>query len=105
MTACQEEREAHLESKEPTSVVIGSIVVHKEVPKEEATVKTVTALKKQYGNQHLAIGHHRQLKKETQGDSGSWKKLATAHRGMTHHAVPAPSKGHGHQGQCCKRSP
>jgi hypothetical protein len=44
-TACQEATEVCLESKEPTSVA-----VHKEVPKEEAAVTTVRALKGRYGD-------------------------------------------------------
>jgi hypothetical protein len=42
-----------------------------EVPKEETTVKTFEALKKQYGDQHLAVGHWQQLKKRSQGNGGS----------------------------------
>jgi hypothetical protein len=34
----------------------------------------------------------------TQGTGGSWKKLATACRWITHCVVPTPRKGHGHQG-------
>jgi hypothetical protein len=56
MMACQEAMEACLESKEPTSVEIESIVVHEEVPKEEAAVKTVRALKERCGDWHLAVG-------------------------------------------------
>jgi hypothetical protein len=41
---------ACLESREQTSVEIESVVVHEEVPKEEATEKTVRALKEQYGD-------------------------------------------------------
>jgi hypothetical protein len=74
-TACQEATEACLESKEPTSVEIESVAVHDDVPKEEAAVKIVRAPKEQYGDQHLAIGHRRRLKKWTQGDGGSLKKL------------------------------
>jgi hypothetical protein len=51
-----------------------AVVVHQEVPKEEAAVKTVRALKEHYGDQHLAIGHCRQLQKWTQGDGGSRTK-------------------------------
>lgn len=40
---------ACLQSKEPTSVEIKSIAVYEEVPKEEATMKTVRALKEWYG--------------------------------------------------------
>jgi hypothetical protein len=98
MMASQEVTEACLESKEPTSVQIVSIEVHEEVPKEEAAVKTVRALTKQYGDRHLATGHTQQLKKQTQGDSGSQKKLAAAHRWMTHCAIPAPCKAYNRQG-------
>jgi hypothetical protein len=88
-------RLACLESKEPTSVEIQSAAVHEEVPREERTVR---ALKKRYGDKHLAVGYHQQLKKWTQGDGGSRKKLAATCRGMTRHAIPAPRKGHGCQG-------
>jgi hypothetical protein len=60
-------------------------------------MKTVRALKKQYGDRHLAVGRRRQLKKRTQGDGGSRKKLAAACRGMTCRAIPALRKGR-HQG-------
>jgi hypothetical protein len=73
-------------------------VVHEEVPTEGAIVKIVRALKEQYGDCHLAIGRHQQLKKQNQGDGGSWKKLVATHRGMTHHVIPALCKGHGRQG-------
>jgi hypothetical protein len=56
MTACQEATEASLESKEPTSVEIQPVVVHEEVPKAQAAVKTVRALKRRYGDWHLAVG-------------------------------------------------
>jgi hypothetical protein len=57
VTPCREATEACLEkAKEPNSVKIESIAVHEEVPKDKAAVKTVRALKKQYGDQHLAIG-------------------------------------------------
>lgn len=74
MTACQEalatclemvkadtvadrKERACLENKEPTSDETESAVVHEEVFKEEAAVKTVRALKKWYGDPHLDIGH------------------------------------------------
>jgi hypothetical protein len=47
--------ETCLESKEPTSVETESIAMPEEVPKEEAAVKTVRALKECYEDQHLAI--------------------------------------------------
>jgi hypothetical protein len=75
-----------------------SAVVHEEVPTEEARVKTVRALKKQYVDQHLAIRHHGQLKKQTHSNGGSLKKFATARGRMTCHAIPALHKEHSHQG-------
>jgi hypothetical protein len=54
--ACQEAMEACLEKvKKPTSVEMVSVAVN-EVPKYEAAVKTVRALKKRYGDQHLSVG-------------------------------------------------
>jgi hypothetical protein len=71
---------------------------HEAVPKEEAVVKIVTALKKQYRDQPLTLKRHGQLKKGTQGNDGSQKKLAAACRGITQHAGVAWLKGHGHEG-------
>jgi uncharacterized protein YydD (DUF2326 family) len=56
-TACQGVTEACLESKEPASVETEFIAVYEEVPKEETTVETFGALKKRYGDWHLAVGH------------------------------------------------
>jgi hypothetical protein len=97
MTTCQEVTEACLESKELTSLEIESIVVHEEVSKKEATVQTVRALKKHHGDWHLALGHYRKPKKWTHANGESWKKLASACRGMTCCAIPAPPMGHDHQ--------
>jgi hypothetical protein len=55
--ACQDATETRLESKEPTSVKTESTVVHEEVPNGQPAVKTVRALKKLYGDRHLAVGH------------------------------------------------
>jgi hypothetical protein len=52
---------------------------HQEVPKEEDT----GALKEWYGDQHLATGRRWQPKKQTQGNVGSWNKLAATHRHCT----------------------
>jgi hypothetical protein len=68
-------------------VELESIAVHEEFPKEKAAVKNVRALKKLYGNRHLAVGRCRQLKKRVQGDGGSRKKLAAARRGMKRRAM------------------
>jgi hypothetical protein len=72
--------------------------VHEEVAKEEAVVKTVTALKTRYRDQHLAVMHHGQPKKWTQGNGESQKKLAAAHRGMTHRAGVVRHERCGHTG-------
>lgn len=61
-------------------------------------MKTVTALMTQYEDQHLAVMHRGQPKKRTQGNGGSWKKMAAARRGMTHHAGVVRRKGRGHTG-------
>jgi hypothetical protein len=52
-----------------------------EVPNEETTVKPVRVLKKWHGDQHLAMRCCGQLKKWTQRDGGSWKKLAVPAEG------------------------
>jgi hypothetical protein len=56
-------------------------VEHEEVPKEAVAVETLGARKKQYGDRHSDVWRHRQLNKQTQGVSGSRKKLAAARRG------------------------
>jgi hypothetical protein len=71
-----------------------------EVFKEEATVKTVGALKKWHRDRHLAIRRCSQLKKQTQGNSGSRKKLSTTSKGMTHHARLAQHGMAWHKGHC-----
>jgi hypothetical protein len=71
---------------------------HEEVPKEEATVKTVRALKKRHGDWHLDVRHHGQLKKWTQDNGGSRKKLTATCRGMTCCTISARHKGHCYQG-------
>jgi hypothetical protein len=82
-----------------------SITVYEEVLKEEATVKTVRALKKWCGDRQLAESCHQKLRKRTQGNSGSLKKLATTCREMTHHDIPVWHKGHCCQGQGCAKNP
>jgi hypothetical protein len=42
---------------EATPEKIQSKAEHEEVPKEEAAVETFGALKEQYGDWHLVIGH------------------------------------------------
>jgi hypothetical protein len=98
MTACWEKNEAYLERKEPAPAEMMIVTVHPESHIEEATVETIGALEGRYGDRHVAVGRRRKPEKWTQGGGGSRKKLAAASRRMTRHAVPAPRKGHGHQG-------
>jgi hypothetical protein len=60
---------------------IQSIVVHEEVPKEEAAAKLVRALKKRHGDRHLAVWHCQKPKKRTQGD------------GVSRRSWPPPAEG------------
>jgi hypothetical protein len=62
---------------------IESESAHHIVPMEEAAVKTIGALEDQYGDRYLAIRRRQQPKKWTQGDGGSWRKLAAPFRWMT----------------------
>jgi hypothetical protein len=60
------------------------------VPKEEATEETFGPMKEWYGDRQLAVGHHRKLKKQTQGDCESQKKLVTT---CNHMIIPARHQG------------
>jgi hypothetical protein len=70
---------------------------------EETEVETIRTLLDRYGVLHLAIGPHRQWKKRTQGDGGSWKKLADYCRRMTWRAIPSWCKGRGYKGPTVKK--
>jgi hypothetical protein len=48
-----------------------SVAVHEEVPKEEAAVETLGALKKWRGYRHLDVGRRQKPKKRTQDNGGS----------------------------------
>jgi hypothetical protein len=93
MEACLGKMEAT--DREANPEEMKSIVVY-EVSEEEAAVEMIGALK----DQHLAVRCHGQLKKWTKGSGWTWKMLAAACREMTCPAIPAWSKGHGHQGPC-----
>jgi hypothetical protein len=82
------------ESREPILVEVESKVEHEEVPKKEAAVKLVGALKKRHGDQHLVVGNRKKPKEWTQGDGGSWTTLAAACRGMNRRSIPARRKRH-----------
>jgi uncharacterized protein YqfA (UPF0365 family) len=86
MEACLEKMEATDLEANPEEME--SKAVH-QISKEEATVQTVRALKKRHGDWNLAVGGFEKLKKRTQGNGGSRKKLAATYRGMNHCAIPA----------------
>jgi hypothetical protein len=59
--------------------------VHKGVTYEEI----VGATDDQFGDQHLAIGYHSQLKTKTQDKGEPLQEFATTVEELTHHAIPA----------------
>jgi hypothetical protein len=79
MKANQEVTEAYPEKMEANPEEMKSEAEHQQVPKAEAEVEIIGALKEQYGDRHLAVKCRRQLRKQTQGDGGSQKKLTAAH--------------------------
>jgi hypothetical protein len=87
-----------LEKVEASQGEMQSEEVHEEVPKEEAAVKSFGALMKQHRGQHLAAECGQKPKKGTRGNGGSRMKLASACRGLIHHAGVAQCKGHCRQG-------
>jgi hypothetical protein len=74
-----------------------------DAPNEEVAVETIGALKDQCWDQQLAVGCRQQPKKQTQGGAGSQKKLAAVQGQLTHHVIPARSKGCGHKGPMVKK--
>jgi hypothetical protein len=79
--------EAKAKESEVNLEEVEAVAEHQEVHTEEAVVETIEALQDQDGEWHLAVGHHRQLKKWAQSDGESWQKLATVCRQMTLHAM------------------
>jgi hypothetical protein len=74
--SCQVTMQAYLDSKELNLEDIKSKVEHREVPTEEAAVKSLGIMKKQHRGQYLATGRREEPKELTRGDCGSWRKLA-----------------------------
>jgi hypothetical protein len=74
------------------------LAVLQEVPKEEAAVDMIGALKGQPGDRHLAVGRRRQTNKRTQDNGGSRKKLAAARGRLYRRTISAPRNGHCLQG-------
>jgi hypothetical protein len=59
----------------------GGHAEHQVVHNEEGELKTIE-LRDRYGEQHIAVGCSRQLKKWTQGEGGPQKKLPAATPGI-----------------------
>jgi hypothetical protein len=98
-TACQEAAEANPEKLETNPEMMQSVGEHREVPKEEAAVRSSGALKKWHRGRHLASGRRREPKERTRGNCGSRSKLAAARRRMSCRAWVTRSQGT-RQGQC-----
>jgi hypothetical protein len=103
MKAHQEVTEVYPEKMKENPEEMKSVAEHQEVSKEEAAIGTIGALEDRYGKQHLPVEHQRQLKKWTQGDGGSWKKLAASRRRMTCRGIPALCKGRSHKEPTVKK--
>jgi hypothetical protein len=73
--------------KEPNPEEMESEVEHREVPMEEAAVKSSGALKQQHRGRHLAAGRRGEPKELTRGDCGSRRKLAATGRKVSHRAA------------------
>jgi hypothetical protein len=58
---------------------------HREVPQEMAAVRSLGTMKKRHWDPHLAAGHCGKPEELTQGDCGSWRKLAAACRKVPCH--------------------
>jgi hypothetical protein len=70
-----------------------AVVKHQEVPMEEAAVKSSGTMKRRHRGQHLAAGRHGEPKELTQGECGSWRKLAATCRKVSRHAAVEQRKG------------
>jgi hypothetical protein len=88
--SCQVTTDACLHSKELNSEDMESEAEHREVPTEEAAVKSSGTMKKQHRGRHPAAGRRGELKELTRGDCGSRRKLVAACR-----KVPVVQQWHG----------
>jgi hypothetical protein len=93
MTTYEEATEACLEKLEANPGELQFVVVHQEVPKEEAVGEMITVVK----DRHPVVGHHQQPKKRIKGSDWSWQKLAATQGPLTRCAIPALHKRHGRQ--------
>jgi hypothetical protein len=95
MEACLEKTEATDLEANPEEIDFEG--EHEEVPKEESAVENLELQRSGMGTS-IAVGCHRELKKLTQSNGGSQKKLVASCRHITHRAIPAWRKRH-----CCQR--
>jgi hypothetical protein len=88
------ENKADLEGTEATNLETNpekmqSEVEHREVPMEEAAVKSSETMKKRHRGRHLAAGRRGEPKELARGDCGSRRKLAAACRKVSRRSVVA----------------
>jgi hypothetical protein len=72
---------------EPNPEKMESGTEYREVPKEEAAVKSSGTMKKRHKGRHLAAGRRGEQKKLIRGDCGSRRKLAAPCRKVSHRAA------------------
>jgi hypothetical protein len=77
---------------EPNPKIMPSEVEYREIPTEEAAVKSSGTMKRWHRGRHLAAGRRRERKELTRGDCGSRTKLASACRMMSRRAAMARCK-------------
>jgi hypothetical protein len=88
--ACRETMEARLEEKEPTLVDRKPEVAQQlEVPNKDAVLKPVKGWMKRHRGKKQAAGQCEEPKELTQGDCGSWMKLASTCRKVSRRATVA----------------
>jgi hypothetical protein len=88
VNAWRKEMKANRGATEANPDEMKSVMVHEEVPKEEAAVKSLEALKKSRGYRYLAVGRCGEPQEWTQGKDGSRRELAAERR-------PAVQEWHG----------
>jgi hypothetical protein len=69
--SCQKGTKANPGKMEEYPDEMKCVILHEEVSKEEAVVKIFGALKKLYGDRHLAVGRRGEPKEQTRGNCGS----------------------------------
>jgi hypothetical protein len=78
--------EACQDSKEPSPEDMASEVERREVPTEEAAVKSSRTMKKRHRGRHVAAGRRGEPKELTRGDCGPRRRLAAACRKVSRRA-------------------